>query len=917
MISSGLILGASFAYLGLLFVVALIGDRRADAGRSLIANPWVYALSLAVYCTAWTYYGSVGRASTAGVSFLPVYLGPTLVMGVGSLVLLKMVRISKAYRITSIADFIASRYGKSRHLAAMVTLMAVIGIVPYIALQLKAVSSEYGLLTGAAHGAEGEWYRDSALYMALALAAFTMIFGTRHLDATERHEGMVAAVAFESLVKLGAFLALGVVVTYVLFDGWHDLLARAGANDDLRSLLSLQHVGSAADWFALMLLSGLAFLMLPRQFQVAVVENVDERHLQRASWLFPTYLLLINIFVLPIALGGVLSFPPDADPDSFVLVLPRSAGYDLLTLIVFIGGLSAATGMIIVETIALSTMVCNDLVMPALLSNARFHRRAPQDLTGLLLLIRRAAIAIVLLLGYVYFRLAGQAYALVSIGLISFAAVVQFAPALLGGMYWRGATGRGAIAGVSAGFLVWAYTLLLPSFAKSGWLPMSVVDQGLFGLAALRPEALFGMTGVNHITHAVFWSLLANVGSFVLVSLARAPSPVEVGQAGLFVDIVERDPVGAARFWRGQAQVDDLCALLARFLGARRVEEAFSGYARRRGVDRVEALKADGDLVHFAETLLAGAIGSASARIMIASVVEEEALGLEEVMNILDEASRVRAYSRELEDKSRALEAATRELRAANERLQELDRLKDDFMSSVTHELRTPLTSIRALSEMLFDDPDIARDDRVRFLGIIVKETERLTRLVNQVLDLAKIESGHAQWHETEVDLVELVRHAADTGAQLLRERGARLELDLPERVAPILADRDRLVQVMVNLLGNAARFVPINAGVVTVRLRETVDALQVDVEDNGPGIAPEAQAEIFERFRQVRGSGGKPTGTGLGLPISRQIIEHFGGRLWVHSTPGQGAAFSFSLPLRTASEKDDGRAGGRRGAMP
>jgi Na+/proline symporter/nitrogen-specific signal transduction histidine kinase len=899
--SSSLIIGASFAYLGLLFLVALYGDRRADACRSLIANPWVYALSLAVYCTAWTYYGSVGRAASAGVSFLPVYLGPTLVMGVCSLVLLKMVRISKAYRITSIADFIASRYGKSRTLAGMVTLMAVIGIVPYIALQLKAVSSEYGLLTGTHPPTAGEWYRDSALYMALALAAFTMIFGTRHLDATERHEGMVAAVAFESLVKLLAFLVLGVVVTYVIFDGWAGIASQVRADDALASLLSLEFSGHPLDWFGLTVLSGLAFLMLPRQFQVAVVENVDERHLQRASWLFPAYLLLINLFVLPIALGGLLTFPAGADPDSFVLTLPLSAGYEVLTLIVFIGGLSAATGMVIVETIALSTMVCNDLVMPALLSNPRFRQRAPQDLTGLLLFIRRGAIVVILLLGYVYFRLAGQAYALVSIGLISFAAVVQFAPALLGGMYWRGATARGAMAGLAAGFLVWTYTLLLPSFAKSGWLPMDFVDTGLFGLAALKPEALFGMSHVNATTHALFWSLLANIGCYVGVSLMRSPTPVEVGQAGLFVDILDRDPVGAARFWRGQAKIDDLKALLARFLGEQRVQRAFKAHANRRGVRHLDALDADGELVHFAETLLAGAIGSASARVMIASVVKEEELGMEEVMNILDEASKVRAYSRQLEEKSRALEAATADLRAANERLKELDRVKDDFMSSVTHELRTPLTSIRALSEMLFDDPKVDLENRKRFLGIIVADTERLSRLVNQVLDLAKIESGHAQWHESEVNLIELVRHATDSAGQLVRERGARLELDLPESVTPIRCDWDRLVQVMVNLIGNAARFVPDADGVVRVTLRQTDEALQVGVSDNGPGIAPEAQEEIFERFRQASGSGGKPMGTGLGLPISRQIIEHFGGRLWVESEPGKGAVFSFALPLSLA----------------
>ncbi|HPR05071.1 MAG TPA: sensor histidine kinase [Denitromonas sp.] len=902
MLSSSVIVGASFAYLVVLFGVALYGDRRADAGRSLISNPWVYALSLAVYCTAWTYYGSVGRAATSGLGFLPVYLGPTLVMGVSWLVLLKMVRISKAYRITSIADFIASRYGKSRLLASMVTLVAVIGIVPYIALQLKAVSSEYVLLTGAHPGSSGDWYRDTALYMALVLAAFTMIFGTRHLDATERHEGMVAAIAFESIVKLIAFLAVGVMATYFIYDGWEDLFVRAAISPDLSSLLSLDVAGSKADWFALTVLSALAFLMLPRQFQIAVVENVDERHLKRATWLFPLYLLLINIFVLPIALGGMLRFPSDViDPDSFVLTLPLAEGYSTLTLLAFIGGLSAATSMVIVETIALSTMVCNDLVMPLLLSSPRFRRWAPHDLTGLLLLIRRGAIVVILLLGYLYFRLAGQAYALVSIGLISFAAVVQFAPALLGGMYWRGATRNGAVAGLAAGFGVWLYTLLLPSFAKSGWLPMAFVESGVFGIELLMPEKLFGFGDVNATTHALFWSMFANIGAFVAVSLWRPPTAVEAGQASVFVDILKREPRGAARFWRGQAKIDDLLALLARFLGAERVRVNFSAYANSQGVEQIEDLQADGDLVHFAETQLAGAIGSVSARVMIASVVQEETLGIEEVMNILDEASQVRAYSRELEEKSQALQAATEDLRAANERLQELDRVKDDFMSSVTHELRTPLTSIRAFSELLLDDPKIDLAERKRFLGIIVEETERLTRLVNQVLDLAKIESGHAQWHDTDVDLIDLIEHVATTAGQLVRNRQAELALVLPPAVTVLRVDRDRLIQVLTNLIGNAARFVPEHEGVVRVVLSESETGVRVDVCDNGPGIPQDAQGEIFEKFRQASGSGGKPTGTGLGLPISREIIEHFGGTLWVTSEPGHGAVFSFELPQKLA----------------
>lgn len=906
MMSGTTVVVVSFAYLLLLFAIAYFADRRAEEGRSLIANPWTYALSMAVYCTAWTYFGSVGRAASGGVWFLPIYLGPTLAMTLSWVVMLKMIRIAKAYRITSIADFIASRYGKSHLLGGLVTIIAVIGMVPYIALQLKAVSSGYAVLTGARDGgffpqpAEG-WLQDSTLYVALTLAVFTVLFGTRHLDATERHEGMVAAIAFESVVKLLAFLVLGAFVTWGIYDGFGDLFARAYADAQLAGLLDIGSASSAGygGWLALTLLAMLSVIFLPRQFQVTVVENVNEQHLRRATWLFPAYLLLINIFVLPIALGGLIYFGPGAaDPDTFVLSLPLAQGREGLALLAFVGGLSAATGMVIVETIAVSTMVCNDLVMPLLLRSRWFNRSAHPDLTGILLGIRRGAIVGVMLLGYLYFRLAGEAYALASIGLISFAAVAQFAPAMLGGMYWRGGTRNGALAGLVAGFAVWAYTLMLPSVAKSGWLDDTFLHEGLFGVALLRPEQLFGLAGLDPITHALFWSLTANLGGYLLVSLARVPSALEASQATLFVDAFRRGPDAAASFWRGSARVRDLLPLVGRFLGPARADRAFAEYARERGVASIDALEPDAELVHFAETQLAGAIGSASARVMVSSVVQEEPLGLDEVMNILDEASQVRAYSHELEEKSRALEAATAELRAANERLTELDRLKDDFMSSVSHELRTPLTSIRAFSEMLYDDPRIDIADRTRFLGIIVSETERLTRLVNQVLDLAKIESGNAEWRNSDIDLRELVEHAVETTAQLFRDRGAVVDVELPDPAPHVVADHDRLMQVMLNLLTNAAKFVPKGSGRVAVRLTRMDSEVQIDVADNGQGIPEALQTVIFEKFRQGGDERSRPQGTGLGLPISRQIIEHFGGRLWVTSQPGGGSVFSFVLPL-------------------
>ena len=897
MLETWVLIAIPFVYLGLLFAIAYYADQRADSGRSVISSPYIYSLSLGVYATAWTFYGSVGRAAENGVGFLPIYIGPTLMIALWWVVMRKILRISKQNRITSLADFIASRYGKSALLGGVVTVIAVIGILPYISLQLKAVSAsfttvlQYPEIVMPAKVGALPLLGDTALWVALILAAFTILFGTRHLDTAEHHEGMVAAIAVESLVKLVAFVAVGAWVSWGLYSGFGDIFARVAAEPELSPMLApFGGVGGDySSWIWLTILSMFAIMFLPRQFQVTVIENKDESHLRKAIWLFPLYMLAINVFVLPIAFGGLLHFPRgSADADAFVLTLPMSQKQELLALVVFIGGLSAATGMVIVETIALSTMVCNDLVMPVLLRLRALRLNQRRDLTGLLLGIRRGAIVLILLLGYLYFRLAGEAYALVSIGLISFAAVAQFAPAALGGIFWKGGTRRGALAGLSAGFLVWFYTLLLPAFARSAWLPIGFLEHGPFGIELLKPLALFGVGGLDQITHAMIWSMVANIGAYVAVSLTRAPGAEEHRQAALFVDVFKRPP--GARLRRGTASASELFNLLARFVGLAAAREAFAEHERRGN---------DADLVHFVENQLAGVIGAASAHIMLASVVKEEALTLDEVRAVLDEASQIVVTSHRLEQKSQELQRATQELRAANERLTELDRMKDEFVSTVSHELRTPLTAIRSFTEILHDNPQLPAAERERFLGIVIKETERLTRLIGQVLDVSRLESGRVEWHESLLDLREVIEDTAASTSQLFRERNVRLECDLPGRVPKVRADLDRIVQVVVNLLSNAVKFIEPGHGRVEIALAEEAGFLRVDVRDNGPGISAEHHDLIFEKFRQAGDPlTGKPQGSGLGLYISRRIIEHSGGRLWVESRPGQGACFSFTLPL-------------------
>ncbi|MDH3637521.1 MAG: ATP-binding protein, partial [Gammaproteobacteria bacterium] len=640
-------------------------------------------------------------------------------------------------------------------------------------------------------------------------------------------------------------------------------------------------------------------IFLPRQFQVAVVENVDENHLCKAAWLFPLYLFIINLFVLPIAFGGLLRFPSgEVDPDAFVLALPIIAEQDFLALFVFLGGLSAATGMVIVATIALSTMVSNDLVMPVLLRIKALALTSRDDLSGLLLAIRRGAIILILMMGYIYFRTIGESYALVTIGLVSFAAAAQFAPPILFGIYWRAASRAGALVGLTVGFLIWAFTLLLPALAKSGWFSTDFIEHGMFGVGLLKPYALFGLSGFDTISHAVFWSLLLNIAALVGVSLFSRQSAIERVQATVFVDVYRQTISGATDLWHGTATVSELHALCARFLGTDRAERIFSDYAQERSIQLHDNLHADPILINRVERELAGAIGSASARVMVSSTVKGEALSLESVMEILDETSQVVEYSHRLEQKSAELEAATDELREANRRLKELDQLKDDFVFTVSHELRTPLTSIRAVSEILHDNPDLELAERQEFLRTMVKETERLTRLVNEVLDLARIESGRMDWRMESLDLRDLAKDAAAAVAQLFKERDIRLEQNLPPQPTIATVDRDRVIQVLINLMSNANKFAEPGSGTVKVNLCDTGPAYQFDVTDNGSGIPTHELPHIFEKFHQVHDpEQGRPKGSGLGLAISQRIVEHHGGKIEAHSAVGRGTTVTFDIP--------------------
>ena len=645
MLQGWVVIAVALGYIGLLFVIASYGDRVREHRR--ITRALIYPFSLAIYCTSWTFFGSVGLASRTGYEFLAIYIGPVLVIGLASPLIVRLVRLAKAHNITSIADFIAARYGKHQAVAATVALIAIVGTIPYIALQLKAVSAS--LSTILTHldvrtGTAQPMFGDIALFVALSMAAFAVLFGTRHIDATEHQDGMILAIATESVIKLVCFVTVGVFVTYFMFDGAAAMFSEAMKRPDTAAVLTREPVMST--FITMTLLSTVAIVLLPRQFHVMVVENHSETEIKRAAWLFPLYLVLINLFVIPIAIAGLLIFPRGhVDSDMFVLALPLSTGFDLMALTAFVGGLSAATAMVIVETVALAIMASNDIVVPFVLQR-RATLLSGAGVGATLLTVRRVAIFVILLLAYLYYRFAGDAQ-LASIGLLSFAAVAQLAPAFFGGLIWRRATAAGALGGMIVGVLVWFYTLMLPSFADAGLVGKDIVALGPFSLAWLRPQALLGLD-MPPLAHGVLWSLSLNVIIYVTLSLLRAPTAIERLQANLFVP-AELTPITPSfRLWRSSVTVEELTATVARYLGEERTRSSFESFASTRRISLDPKQEADFQLLRYAEHVLASAIGAASSRLVLSLLLRKRTVSTKAALKLLDDANAAIQYNREI-----------------------------------------------------------------------------------------------------------------------------------------------------------------------------------------------------------------------------------------------------------------------------
>ncbi|WP_280040511.1 hybrid sensor histidine kinase/response regulator [Pseudomonas sp. Hg5Tf] len=634
-LSSGLIAVVALAYMAIMFAIAFYGDRRKTPLPPRL-RAWVYSLSLAVYCTSWTFFGAVGQSAEQLWAFLPIYLGPVLLLLFAPWVLQKMVLISKQENITSIADFIAARYGKSQTLAVVVALICLVGVLPYIALQLKGIVLGVNLLIGASADATGSRVQDTALVVSLVLALFSIVFGTRSLDVTEHHRGMVLAIAFESMVKLLAFLAVGAFVTFGLYNGFDDLFSKAQLAPRLEGFWN-----ETINWPSMMVQTGvamMAIICLPRQFHVTVVENIEPQDLRLARWVFPMYLILAALFVVPIALAGQMLLP-GVIPDSYVISLPLAEAHPALALLAFIGGASAATGMVIVEAVALSTMVSNDMLLPWLLRRNNAERPF-EVFRHWMLSVRRVTIVVILLLAYVSYRLLGSTASLATIGQIAFAAITQLTPAMLGALYWKQANRRGVFAGLAAGIFLWFYTLVLPIAAHSlGW------SLDLFpGLAWLHGNPL--NLPITPLTQGVVLSLAGNFTLFAWVSILSRTRVSEHWQAGRFIGQQTSARPNSRSLLA--VQIDDLLQLAARFVGEERARQSFIRFAYRQGKGFNPNQNADGDWIEHTERLLAGVLGTSSTRAVVKAAIEGRDMQLEDVVRIADEASEVLQFNRAL-----------------------------------------------------------------------------------------------------------------------------------------------------------------------------------------------------------------------------------------------------------------------------
>ncbi|MBA4154329.1 sensor histidine kinase [Flavobacterium sp.] len=890
--SLGLIVILLF-YLGLLFLTAQWAERKGNSKWT--NNPYVYSLSLAVYCTTWTYYGSIGVAADSGLNFLPIYLGPVIAFPLWIIILKKIIRISRVNKISSIADFISLRYGNSRFLGALVTVISLIAILPYVGLQLKAITETFHVVTKTKESSN--ILTDTSTYVAFILALFASFYGTRYVDASEKRKGMVTAVAMESILKLVFFIILGIYVTYFVFDGFEDIYHQAEPLADFKKLNTINGLEGGMNWMLLMIMSFFSIFLLPRQFHMSIVENNREKHVRTAIWLFPLYLLIFNLFVFPIAWGGNVIFDgKEANSDMYSLLIPQFFDNSFMTVLVFLGGFSAAISMIVVSSITLSTMLSNNLLIPYGFLGS-FQKDNQEQNSERIVRIRRIGIFVLIMLAFVYYRFFIMDFSLVSVGMISFVLISQLAPAFFGAIFWKRGSRNGAIAGIITGMSICFYTIMLP-FLLSSINPESLFfKEGFFGYSFLQPFELFGLDYLDPIPHAFFWSLLFNIIVYMAVSVSFKGNYRERNYAEMFVDVDKYITNHENAFvWKGTAYVLDIQKVLKRFLGEERTNRALSLFKMKYNI-APDNLMADARLIKFAENLLTGHIGTASAKILIEGVTKEDKISLPEVLRILEESKENIIINKKLTETSNELKVLSAQLKTANETLVIKDKQKDEFLDTVTHELRTPITAIRAASEILHDDDEIPEELKKQFLQNIITESDRLNRLIDKILDLEKFETGKQKIYLTKGNIIKTIANSLSPLKQLIANKKIHLEFNENQSTELLNFDEERIVQVITNLVSNAIKFCDEHNGLILISVENKEEEAIINVFNNGKGVNPDDLETIFDKFYQSSNQNiKKPIGSGLGLAICKQIVEAHKGKIWATNVE-KGVTFSFTIP--------------------
>ncbi len=859
-------------YLALLFFIAFWAEKKKS--NFWANNPYVYSLSLAVYCTAWTYYGSIGVAANQGLEYLAIYIGPIIIIPAWIVINSKIIRISRVNKISSIADFISLRYGNSRSFGAIISVVCILAIIPYIGLQIKAISDTFHLVTKSEN--PNNIFTDTATYVVLLIAIFSSYYGTRYVDASEKRLGIISAVAVESFLKLIFFIILGVFVTYGIFNGFDDIYEKAKNLPEFTQRNSFNGLEGSFNWMLTSLLSMTAIFLLPRQFHTTIIENRKENHLKTAIWVFPLYLLIFNFFVFPIAWGGkILFLGQNVNPELFPILIPQKFGSILISVIVFLGGLSASISMIIISSVTLSIMLSNNVIIPYgwidtfKTKNDTFNNKNIVN-------IRKVSIFLLIITAFVFYKYLILESSLFSVGLVSFVLIAQLAPSFFGAIFWRRGTYTGAVIGLILGILICYINLIIPQYLKA-INPELAINQ-------YRILQFFKIPYLETIPQVFFWSLLANSTVFTIISVSSKGNYRERNYAEIYVDINRyiQNHEGAY-IWKGKANVSDIRKILVRFLGDKKTKQALKIFNLKYNIDD-ENDTADSRFIKFSENLLSGRIGTASAKILIEGVTKEDKISLPEVLKILEESKENITLNRRLTEQSRQLRRLSDDLRSANSSLIEKDKQKDDFLDSVTHELRTPITAIRAAGEILLDDDDIPVEIKKDFLENIISESDRLNEIINDILYLDKLESGTIKLNINKNNIIDTYHKALKPIYHLIQQKNIhQSEINLLNG-NEFYYDEARIIQVFQNILGNAYKFTE-EGGMIQVKFQEKDNLLKIGIFNTGKKIPEEDIELIFDKFYQSKHQNiRKPVGTGLGLAICKKIIDAHQGKIYAEN---------------------------------